>query len=186
MPSSNLSATSSQALGGCCRGSQSPPSSRLDKPHATSVVPWSLQVTKTLTAQKPGHQCSCEVHKHPVTVSSHNPLWLRSHWYNPEAIRPSGPTIHSNFSLRPARHFPPSLFQRYSSKAKQEPTGGLTWGVLAILIMVIIGGLSLKVSFRQRSSKERSLSCKYKANDASRYTYPLAQKGILHHLRTNK
>lgn len=105
------------AVAGAPRALQSPPSSRLDKPHATSVVPWSLQVTNTLTAQKPGHQYSCEVHKHQVTVSFHNPLRLCSHWYNPEAIRTSGPTIHSHFSLRPAGHLPPGLFQPYSPKA---------------------------------------------------------------------
>lgn len=33
VPSSNLSATFSQVLGGCCRAPQSPPSSRLNKTH---------------------------------------------------------------------------------------------------------------------------------------------------------
>lgn len=34
-----------------------------------------------------------------------------------------------------------------------------TWGVRAILIMVMMGGRSLRVSFRQRSSRFRSFSC---------------------------
>lgn len=53
---------------------------------------------------------------------------------------------------------------------KLAPKNVLTWGVLAILIMVIIGGLSLKVSFRQRSSKLRSLSWKYRESGVSKYS----------------
>lgn len=53
---------------------------------------------------------------------------------------------------------------REISQVKLDPKSAPTCGVLASLIMVMIGGLSLKVSFRQRSNKLRSLSCKYKEN----------------------